>query len=309
MRALASLAFLALVLAGCSGGGDPKKDDFEDAFGETPDVAAGKGLIRGIVLNPALVPIPGVLIELNNPKVNQTSDGNGAFVFTDLEPGDYFLQVSKLGYTSVQQSAVVVADETEPDILKVTIDRLESSLPRAETQRQEGFLACSVGTPRTYSSCGFATGAAENPEVWFDVQGLPSFVQTEILWESTQPSGDWLYVIQGFCSCDGGIPDLPPPEDNGSRFDELPDATSPHVARANTTFLREWQVGENPAVGQLAVSISSSGPEPQTTNGSGIALNQGFEVFATFFYNIPEPDPEWTFWEDGPYPVPPVEGP
>ena len=58
--------------------------------------------------------------------------------------------------------------------------------------------------------------------------------------------------------------------------------------------------GEN---GEIGIDVSASGPEPQTTNGSGVALNQRFQVYATFFYNF-EPDPEWTFVEDGPYPVP-----
>lgn len=301
MRGVALLAVSALLLSGCSDGKRGEKDDFEDVFGDSPQAASGKGLIRGLVLTPAIVPVQGAIVQLTNSALNQTTDEHGAFVFVDLEPGTYFLQVSKPGWNSLQQSVDVVADVQDPDIVRVTIDKLPGSEPRAFTLQADGYMACSVGTPRTYSSC--AINQEENPEIYFDIEGVPTWIQTEVIWDSTQPSGDWLYIIQGFCSCDGGVPDLPPPDGDGSRFDETPEATSPYIANANTTFLQEWDVGNDPDVGQLVISVSSSGPEPERTNGSGVALNQGFSVYATFFYNF-VPDPEWTFGADGPHPVP-----
>ena len=100
--------------------------------------------------------------------------------------------------------------------------------------------------------------------------------------------------MQAVCACeDGELPDVGP-----DRFDETPDAQSPYIARATTEFLDDHR-----DAGELVVDASASGPEPETTNGSGIALSQRFQVYATFFYNL-EPDPEWSFVEDGPYPVP-----
>jgi hypothetical protein len=302
MRGIAFLAILGLLLSGCSGN-DGKQDADEDLFDDAPQAALGKGLIRGLVLTPALVPVPGATIQMTSSGLNENSDENGAFVFADLEPGSYFLEVSKPGWTTVQQQAEVVADEQEPPIVKVAIDRLPGSFPRAVTLQQDGFISCSVGTPRTYSSCAIdAIGQEENPEIYYTIDGVPSAIQTEIIWDSTQPTGDWLYVVQGFCTCDGGVPDLV--EEGGARFNETESATSPYVARASNAYLKEWNVGSDPSVAQLVVSVSSSGPEPETTNGSGVALNQAFSVYATFFYNIPEPDPAWTFGANGPYPVP-----
>lgn len=301
MRGAPLLLALALLVAGCTGNGNPSaKVDVPDAFQEPVDVADGKGVLRGIVITPAIVPVQGALVQILSSSLSQTTDEDGAFIFSDLEPGTYFLDISKEGWTGIQQSAEVVADEAEPDIVKIVIERLPGSEPRVETLRYEGYIGCSFGTPVNYGGCGFATGQEDDAEAYFDVQGTPTVVQTEILWDSTQPSGDWFYLVQGFCSCDGGVPDV-----GDARYDELPDAQSGHTARANETFLREWDVrGENADYKQLVVSISASGPEPETTNGSGIAVNQGFEVYATFFYNIPEPDPNWKFHVDGPYPVP-----
>lgn len=294
MRWLPLLAVAALLVAGCNSPSKPKVE--EDPFEDAPEAAAGLGVIRGIVVDPALTPVVEAMVSLVSLARNQTTNDQGAFVFADLEPGTYFLQVSKLGWTSVQQSVDVVADVDEPPIVKVAIERVPGSEPRALTVQQDGFLGCSVGTPINYFSCD-ASGS-ETPDLWFDIEGVPRWIQTEVKWTSTQPLGDYLYLIQGICSCDGGVPGI-----GESRFNETPDAQSPYTARADPEFLQEWGVGTDEGR-QVVVSVSASGPEPQTTNGSGVALNQAFQVFVTFFYNL-DPDPDWTFVEDGPYEVPP----
>lgn len=240
-------------------------------------------------------PIQGVTVTIASIAQNRTTDANGAFVFLDLEPGTYFLQVSKPGWTSIQQSTDVVANVQDPAIVKISIEKIPGAEPRAVTLQTDGFIGCSFGTPLTYHSCSYLQ--EENPEVYFDIEGVPRWIQTEIIWDSTQPSGDWLYVVQGICSCDGGVPDV-----GGARFDELPDATTNHLAWATPEFLTEFEVGgENGK--QVVVSVSASGPEPETTNGSGVAYSQAFSVYATFFYNF-DPDQSWSFGANGPYKVP-----
>lgn len=295
MRIAGCLVVLSLVLAGCSGGGKDKAPE-DDPFVDAPTPTSGKGLIRGLVLTPAIAPIPGVLVSIASIQQDRTTDANGAFVFSDLEPGTYFLQVAKPGWTSVQQSAEVVANVQEPPIVKISIEKIPGAEPRVVTLQADGFMACSFGTPINYGSCSLAQ--EENPDVYFDIEGVPRWIQTEIIWESTQPSGDWLYVVQGICSCDGGVPDV-----GGARFDEVPDATTNHVAWATPEFLTEHGVGGEDGK-QLVVSVSASGPEPETTNGSGVAYSQAFSVYATFFYNF-DPDPSWSFGANGAYEVPP----
>lgn len=298
MRALALLALLALLVAGCGSPG--KSPEAVDPFAGAPQAAAGKGVLRGVVINSAITPVVGATVQLTGDAAGgagpQTTDTNGAFVFVDLAPGLYFVSVSKPGWTTAQASADVVADVDEPTPLKVLIDRVPGTEPRAETVRIEGFIACSFGTYVNYGSC--AVNQEESPEVYADFQGVPSFVQTELVWDSTQPSGDWMYVVQGVCTCDGGVPDV-----GEGRFDEVYDATSPYIARADQAFLTEWKAGTDNQ--QVVISVSASGPEPATTNGSGVAVNQAFEAYITIFYNLPDPDPNWSFYGNGPYPVPP----
>lgn len=291
MRWNAFLLVAAILLAGCSSKGDATDEPaLEELFEETT-VGSGKGLIRGIVLDPSLAPVPGATVTLVG-QADKTTDENGLFVFADLAPDTYFLQVSKPGWTEVQQSADVQADVAEPPIVKVAIERIPGTEPRAETLVLDGYISCSAGTPVSFHDCN--TIEEQQSRVYFPIQGTPQWVQTELVWESTQAAGEWLYVVQAVCGCeDNEVPDVGP-----DRFDETPEATSPYIARADTAFLEDHR-----DAGELVVDASASGPEPDTTNGSGIALNQRFQVYATFFYNF-EPDPEWTFVEDGPYPVP-----
>lgn len=294
--ALPALLAAALLLAGCSDQA-PEAADTPAAF-EDLDVSSGKGVLRGLVVTPAVVPVAGATVRLAGLGLEQVTDGDGAFVFGELDPGTYFVQASKPGWTEVQQSADVLAGVADPPIVKVVIEKVPGAQPRAVTLQLDGFLACSVGTPVNFMSCD-VTGA-DRPTLWFDIEGTPRWIQTEVLWESTQPAGDWLYLVQGICSCDGGIPDV-----GGARFNETFDATSPYTSRADPDFLDEHDVGSDDGK-QLVVAVSASGPEPETTNGSGVALNQQFTVYATFFYNL-DPDPAWTFVGNGAYPVPAEE--
>ena len=44
-------------------------------------------------------PLPGALVSLNGVQVY--TDGAGNYIFTDLEPGGYVLEVSKAGYQTL----------------------------------------------------------------------------------------------------------------------------------------------------------------------------------------------------------------
>jgi hypothetical protein len=297
MRWTAALVGLAILLAGCTNGEAGGQDSTELLFDETP-VVAGKGLIRGIVVDPSIAPVMGALVALNGQAETTSTTAQGAFVFTDLEPGTYFLQVSKPGWTTVQQSTEVQANVREPPVVKVAMEKIPGAEPRAETVNLEGYLSCSVGTPLTLHDCN--TVEEQRGALFFPIDGMPQWIQTEVTWESTQAAGDWLYIIQGVCECDGTSIAS---QGFDSRFDETAEATSPYIVRVDQDFLEANDVGgENR---EISIDVSASGPEPGTTNGSGIALNQRFQVYVTFFYNF-EPDAGWTFVGDGPYPVPPA---
>ena len=88
-------------------------DDVEDAITEVSDYVTDyvrPGSIAGEVKDADGNPISGATVRLNST-VSTTTDANGNFVFNDVVPGTYTINVSKEGYHAFEQSVTLVADE------------------------------------------------------------------------------------------------------------------------------------------------------------------------------------------------------
>src|SRR5688572_10978579 len=112
---LAAVLVTVIVLAGCSddapgtqGGGQDQEQALEDLGLKATDTT---GIIRGVVVNEAIVPLGGVNITAVSTGAEVTTQTNdeGLFGLEGLAPGTYFVSASKTGYTTVQTSAEVVA--------------------------------------------------------------------------------------------------------------------------------------------------------------------------------------------------------
>jgi hypothetical protein len=100
------------------------------------------GNLSGTLIDPSGSPIPGAEVTLTNVAVNQVrttqSDANGSFVFTQLLPSTYKLQVSSKGFKRYEQNDIVLT-ATE----RLALNRIELQLGemtqtievRAETAR------------------------------------------------------------------------------------------------------------------------------------------------------------------------------
>src|SRR5690348_9184805 len=101
MRASLLFAFLlgAAVLAGCAGKGPAQ--DASDV--PTPSVTGVKstadtGIILGVVVDPAIQPVPGANVTVNVPghsPMAATTGQDGGFGFQGLSPGEYFVSAHK----------------------------------------------------------------------------------------------------------------------------------------------------------------------------------------------------------------------
>ena len=111
MRVVWTLLLLTTVtLAGCSD--DPAPEVEDPTFDEfDAPVAPDRGVIRGVVVDTAIVPLAGATVTLAGLERSTTTNENGAFQFDDLEPGSYFLEVRLLGYETVQSGTSVEAGE------------------------------------------------------------------------------------------------------------------------------------------------------------------------------------------------------
>ena len=114
MRLAVILISVAAILAGCSDSSAPIQED------DTTQV---------------------------DEEVKTTSLADGSFGFSGLDPGNYFLDVTKVGFDQVQASANVEAGVDKPPIVRVQLTEDPGSLPTVETLVFEGFIQCSVVTP------------------------------------------------------------------------------------------------------------------------------------------------------------------
>src|SRR6266850_1892756 len=70
------------------------------------------GAIGGVVMNPAKEVIPGATVSVRNTETNKestaTTDDQGRFVVTNLQPGTYAITINSTGFSAFTQDAVVV---------------------------------------------------------------------------------------------------------------------------------------------------------------------------------------------------------
>lgn len=275
--------FLAALLAGCSD--DPTPEGPEVICDDCGTVTATTGVIRGVVVDQAIIPIEGVTVRIASVDLETQTDADGVFFFDDLEPGTYFLEVSKPGYDSVQASVEVQAG-VEPSIQRIQIAFQPGAQPYYEILPFRGHLQCNVVAYQFFMPCTIPlvgpVGDDDYENEWDFTQDA-DHVQAVLVWKATQSFGTELYLNiyepgdYDIVAWGGGL--------------------SPVVVDANAT-----QLAPINAADKLAIEVSGNG-ESVVDNQAGVAVDQGFEVYAVVFYNF-VPDEGYNYYEDG-EPTPP----
>lgn len=198
-RAASGLFVTLILLSGCTGGGaGGADDDIERSLDELDlDATETTGIIRGVVVDAAIVPLAGVTINVRSVDANLTTETkeDGLFGFDGLKPGEYFVSATKAGYGAVQTSASVVAGVDDPPIVKIRLEADPSLQPYFEERVYEAFIGCSVTSPTVSVALCDVLGPvkeATNNEflVTYEVTGKPWWIQSEAIWDSSQPTGD-----------------------------------------------------------------------------------------------------------------------
>ncbi len=301
LKPILSLLVVAAVFAGCADSGEaPVVDDFqiEDELEATPDT----GIIRGVVVDASIKPVVGANVSIGEQWTE--TDENGAFGFDKLQPGTYFVEVSKLGFLPVQQSVDVVAGDAEPPIMKVLMEIDGSFNPYYMEQSMQGFIECTsshlvlCGAPDLlkcilFDLCDPITNDRYTPTVGYDQN--PTWVQTEIAWQSTQPLGESLYLeVETEANTD---------------YITGSEGASPVMIAINETTLEEHQIGgEGNGIYYSIFSgyfMSQEVPDPVTggsrTVGAGATFQQEVSFFFHSFYGY-EPG-DWRFTSGEPVPT------
>ncbi len=299
MRLFVAFLLLATALAGCADSAPAQTaGSEEEAFQELEgEATATTGLIRGVVVDEAIVPIAGATIKIKALDLETTSNDMGAFLFSDLEPGTYFMDVSKLGYDKVQAQQKVEAGVAKPPVVRVQLTSDPSSLPFAVPIVWNGFIECSLraGTANMAGSVGLnACNGVGQQDVNFphgDIGADPQYVQAEMLWDSTQSSGDELSLVVG------------PPDCRDVKYTRA-DGPSPLIYGLNAEKL----VAPSGSWGPVGPDQSICTRVFTYTSGTlahlwGMQVQQQFEVYIHTFYGF-TPTEGWKFSTDG-EPVPP----
>ena len=287
MRVWVTALLVSLALAGCAEeqpeeSTDAAETSFEELGGQA---TATTGLIRGVVLDPAIVPVASATVRLSPGEIETITNEDGAFLFSDLEPGTYFLEVSKIGFTTSQTSSEVVAGDDKPPIVKVQIVPDPGSLPVIEPFQFNGHIMCSAVTPAVRVAICSVPGLAgidtgDDFITYLPISTVPDFAQAELIWKSTQPLGEEL-ALQNF---------------GGSRSSSGP---SPQMINGAVDYWAENTVGDNGE--ELSFRVFAGGLEATQAGGTwgfGITLDQSFEMFIHVFYNMTPPE-GWWFINDG----------
>lgn len=288
---LLTLLVCATALAGCAEDGT-KTDDLDGTEPPKVEVTGTTGGIRGVVVDEAVVPIAGATVTIDTTGESVETDVSGAFIFSGLEEGNYFLSASHPLYDTVQQNVAVVAGVEKPPVARFQLTRQISTDPYMATQQFNGYIFCSANIVIALSEeCGEGVGVpgmgrvGGNPDnraqIDFNVDSdLVRSLIVESVWEpslsvgggGTQSGGfnmgiyiDW--SCEPVCSAAGGSVDR---KDSVSpiylRNDEALVALAPTAETAFSTFT--WAASDE----------------------TGVLLEQPFEVFITSSYALPMPE-------------------
>lgn len=301
--ALAALPALLLSIALLAGCADPAATVADEPAGLADldlEATATTGVIRGVVVDAAIRPVGNATIEVAvgaGPARRTTTSANGAFGFDGLEAGTYFLQVSKPGFLSIQQSADVVAGVSEPPIVKILLAIEPGFLPYVSARTFEGFIECTTsfivlcGLPNLLTGTNY-TNDRFTWTWYYEPNG--TVIQAEMAWESTQSLSPNLYFEME--ALDAGCED--------TAFFNRTEGPSPVFATINATQIEETLDEDCGVYFSLFSGHNPPLPrQPVTGWGIGATVQQRFTMFSHAFYDF-LPPVGWRFSVDGAPEVP-----
>ena len=271
MRGLPIALAFAVAMAGCSAGPSPPSGDAPG------DVGPSASSIEGVVVSPAIVPMPGVALRLEPAGLDAVSDDAGLFSFHGLREGSYTLEASRDGYV-----ATTLPVEAGGPLLKVILEPDPQVGTYVESYVFDGFVDYSVNL-----FVGRTSGASA-PNFTFG-QRMPELIQMELVWESTQSFGERLDLT---AIAETGNVTRP-----AAGHAEGP---SPLLLAINSTAIAEYHLG--PEV-PLTMAVFA-GQEPVAEGrGYGVVVSQSYRLVTHMFYGS-LPPVGWRFTADGEPPGP-----
>ena len=127
------LALVVALVAGCVGGGNGDTSD-------RPRFDDDTGAIRGIVLNEDLLPVAGAEASIPTLGLSATTNAEGRFLMSHVEPGTHALHVLRIGFEEARRDVTVAAGRVTDVEVPLTVLALAEPFHLVHTQR--GLFGC-----------------------------------------------------------------------------------------------------------------------------------------------------------------------
>lgn len=309
MRAvLLASALLATLAAGCAAGSPEQA--MPDAGFEDLDVqvSATTGAIRGVAVDERIVPIQGATVRASGLGFEDSTqtDEEGRFVFSNLQPGTYFLQAEGPLHKAAQTSTEVVAGVAEPPLVRLLLERLFDQEPFVEQIKTDGFIQCNqagvyygsapcvtdftgvVGGPLNGTGPCTPSGCAPELRRILDEQrgfrtavgpGWQSIV-LEMVWQETSETFDRMGITFSYNET----------QRPASHWYARSDSTSPMRMEVKTGVVDDTHQGEPEMIPPEGHSdlYYFVGVRQSMFPAPNVAVNQAFNLFqTTFYYGVP----------------------
>lgn len=203
----AFLLAVVMLLGGLAGCAAKEEDAGPKVLGDSYQFGAGTSVIRGVVLDTELQPVPEALVRLNEFDP-QLVDIAGTFEASGLQPGTYQVQVTAPGHAV--GNAIVQLDEAHVLEIKVTLERIASRVPYTEILFFKGYSICDQPyyvNFQNQSLCNQQFGGGRKNNIFpVNVSASWRFVVSEVTWRPNVGDGtDAMRLVHGpQDSCSGG---------------------------------------------------------------------------------------------------------
>ncbi len=323
---------MTALLAGClSGDDDPQTDDDGDSKSGPAEVTEDTGAISGAVSSELFEPLNGARAELltmdrEATEHTATTDSDGEFTISHVEPGEYILFVTRVNFEANQRGVTVTAGDITN--IQFQLTPLPESGPYADEHDRAGHVTWAVAWQAEPPAVGCVTiespvgvtdpkscgglrggggaagetrvGPEETPEGWPSNSGTGNDFQeadmsdvktiiVEMTWTPAGPLGEH-FLLDLMCS------DMPRGS-NGAILDLEHDCYqearggSPLILRFDE---EHWLEQGYNHTGTWAARVFAThgllGTHGLTGIDIGLAYEQSFEIYWTVFHGEPAPE-------------------
>lgn len=313
---LLAALLLAAPMAGCLGFGGEDTSDEDVDMKNRAQVTEDTGGIQGVVTDPAIQPIEGATITIQELSQSTETADDGSFAFSELPPGTYTLKLEAEGFLSTERDVDVTANEVQTTDIVLT--NRPSLTPYSQQVEFKGFVECSVATPAVLvavcaipnSLLEFVVGensTATNDKFLFTfpIEEDPWQMISEVQWDANQPLGESLSMSVE----PDGLPNDGKTEFGGirgnspllvntdrERFAEVDTNTTAvceeekdpesSISASRDAYCNRAFIDEGGNV-MVRLFVSNTDLTGQGVPTGGLAVQQDYDLVVTTFYHAP----------------------